>query len=151
MSIINYKTNRKSEAEISIMSNNKPANVKAFKDNKAHKKANLIAKTSTDVDKGRTARTTWAQRDAILEWLEVEANFKIMVGQATKGMKTVQGGLKLNKKSGCKDLGDFVNQRTGSKWQPKQTIARYDSVIKNYKVLIIVRANTPVLINTIFI
>ena len=37
----------------------------------------------------RGGKTTWFQREAMLQWLEVEANFKLMTGEATHGMKLV--------------------------------------------------------------
>ena len=37
----------------------------------------------------RGGNTTWFQREAMLQWLEVETNFKLMTGEATHGMKMV--------------------------------------------------------------
>jgi hypothetical protein len=40
----------------------------------------------------RGGNTTWFQREAMLQWLEVETNFKLMTGEATHGMKMVVAG-----------------------------------------------------------
>ena len=35
---------------------------------------------------------TWSQKTAILEWLEIPANFKLFTGSGTSGMKQVTAG-----------------------------------------------------------
>lgn len=64
------------------------------------------------VSRGRGEKTSWAQRVAILEWLEVPSgeNFRLITGAATSTMKSVVAGSKLTKESGYVDLAAFMNQ-----------------------------------------
>ena len=34
----------------------------------------------------RGGNTTWFQREAMVQWLEVQTNFKLMTGEATHGI-----------------------------------------------------------------
>ena len=47
----------------------------------------------------------------LLRYLEVEANFKLMTGEATHGMKLVVAGAKVTKNSAYQDLAHYVNKR----------------------------------------
>ena len=61
---------------------------------------------------GRGEQTSWAQRMAILEWLEEPSgeNFKLITGSASNG-KSVVAGSKLTKEHGYSALADHVNER----------------------------------------
>jgi hypothetical protein len=67
----------------------------------------------------RGGKTTWFQREAMLQWLEVEANFKLMTGEATHGMKLVVAGAKVTKSAAYQDLAHYVNQKCGTSWDGK--------------------------------
>jgi len=84
---------------------------------------------------GRSKNTTFAQRYAILEWLEMPpgSNFQLITGQSTKGMPFVVAGLKTSKTMGFKMMADFVNQRTASHWTAKDASSRFKSWEKKFK------------------
>lgn len=94
---------------------------------------NIIKDTSNDEDGKRGAKTSWAQRQAILLWLQTKANFNLVEGKATDGLSTVVAGQKLKKKDGFKMLGDFVYSKCSSEehWTAVKAAARY----KSYKLL----------------
>jgi len=88
---------------------------------------------TTALKKGRTASTTWKQRVAILDWLEVEENFKLITGSAAIGKK-ITAGAKLTKTSAYTSLADHVNYHCfGSKWNKKIAEARYRAYFCLYK------------------
>ena len=49
---------------------------------------------------GRGGKTTWAQIQAMLEWLEVPNNFRLITGAAQKDVGSVTAGAKLKKVDG---------------------------------------------------
>ena len=53
------------------------------------KKAIIAIQTTSDLPRirSRDPKTTWAQYQAILEWLEIPANFNLVEGRATSTME----------------------------------------------------------------
>jgi hypothetical protein len=82
---------------------------------------------------GRSKNTTYAQRYAMLEWLEMApgTNLKLITGQSTKGMPFVIAGLKTSKKAGFQLMADFVNERTSSNWSSSDASSRFKAWEKN--------------------
>jgi hypothetical protein len=81
---------------------------------------------------GRDKQSSWAQKMAIVEWLEIPENFKLITGSIAFN-STVVAGKKTKKLDGYKSLGDYVNEKCGSNWNVKTTQARYRSYIKLFK------------------
>ena len=80
---------------------------------------------------------TWQLRAAVLEWLEVPANFKLITGGTKEG--SVVAGKKLKKSDGYASLADFINAKMGFSaapdlWDQKVAKARYESMLKTYKI-----------------
>ena len=67
--------------------------------------------TTEDKTSKRGPPTTWAQYKAMVEWLQIESNFNLIVGNATKGMTQVNAGAKLKKGDGYQMLTDYVNDK----------------------------------------
>ena len=64
-------------------------------------------KTRGDVESGqRGERTTWAQKHAIVCWLEESSNFALITGNATAELTTVVAGAKTKKSSAYALLAD---------------------------------------------
>ena len=65
--------------------------------------------------RGRGAGTTWAQKVAIIGWLETPPgdNFRLITGSATSKLTGVVAGAKVSKQSAYVSLADFVNQSCG--------------------------------------
>jgi len=80
----------------------------------------------------RGGKTTWFQREAMLQWLEVEANYKLMTGEATHGMKLVVAGAKVTKNSAYQDLAHYVNQKCGTSWDGKTSQSRFRAYKRLY-------------------
>ena len=94
---------------------------------------NLLA-TMTSNGRGKTM--TWQLRAAVLEWLEIPANFKLITGGTKEG--PVVAGKKLKKSDGYASLADFINAKMGFSaapdlWDQKVAKARYESLLKTYK------------------
>ena len=68
----------------------------------------------------RGGKTTWFQCEAMLQWLEVEANFKLMTGEATHGMRLVVAGAKVTKATAYNDLALHVNQKCNTNWDKEK-------------------------------
>eukprot|EP01036_Dinobryon_divergens_P058346 gene58346-77855_t len=84
--------------------------------------------------RSRGTKTTWTQYLAIIEWLEVKANFNLVVGASTSAMKTgVVAGAKVTKKSGYVELAAHVNQKCGVKWDYKMAESRYKAYVRKHK------------------
>lgn len=83
--------------------------------------------------RSRGGKTTWSQLAAIVTWLEVTANFNLVNGKATAGMKGCRSGEKLKQSDGFKQLAEFVNERCGTHWDGKTAGARYKAYKKKYK------------------
>ena len=67
--------------------------------------------------RSRAPKTTWAQYVAILEWLEIPANFNLIEGSATSTMKTgTVAGAKLTKRTAFAELADAVNEKCNTNW-----------------------------------
>ena len=60
---------------------------------------------------GRGEKTTWAQADAMIEWLEIEKNYRLITGAAAKDVGSVTAGAKVRKADAYSDLADNVNSR----------------------------------------
>ena len=58
----------------------------------------------------RGGKTTWSQLAAIVTWLEVTANFNLVNGKATAGLKACRSGEKLKQSDGFKQLAEFVSR-----------------------------------------
>ena len=83
---------------------------------------------------GRGVGTTWAQKVAIIEWLEIAPgdNFRWITGSATSKLTGVVAGAKVSKQSAYVSLADFVNQRCGSNWDAKTCMDRYRAYVKSF-------------------
>jgi hypothetical protein len=82
---------------------------------------------------GRSAKTTWAQQGAMLDWLSIDSNFKLITGGAQKDMKGVIAGARLKKKDAFAAIADYVNQKCGTRWTVKEGESRFKSYLKMYK------------------
>ena len=80
----------------------------------------------------RGGKTTWFQREAMLQWLEVETNFKLMTGEATHGMKLVVAGAKVTKATAYQELAHYVNQKCSTSWDGKTSEARFRAYKRLY-------------------
>jgi hypothetical protein len=79
---------------------------------------------------GRTQKTTWQQKTAMLEWMEWSPrNFQLITGSVVPG--AVVAGSKLKKRDAYKELADYVNQHCGTKWSWTQAETRYKSTKNN--------------------
>jgi hypothetical protein len=85
--------------------------------------------------RGRGGNTTWSQRIAILEWLEMPPgdNFRLITGAATTTMRSVVAGVKLTKDTAYAELAEYVNQTRGAKWDKKQAESRFRAYLKLFK------------------
>ncbi len=103
-----------------------------------------------NLKKGRGTETSWAQKAAIMEWLELAPgdnfrlitgaeflilngimfNFRLITGSATSKLIGVVAGAKVSKQSAYVGLADFVNQRCGTNWDPKTSMNRYKAFVK---------------------
>ena len=100
------------------------------------KKAIIAVQTTSDVPRirSRDPKTTWAQYQAILEWLEIPANFNLVEGRATSTMKTgTVAGAKVTKRAGFAELADWVNEKCGCNWDRKKAEDRYRVYKKMFK------------------
>ena len=73
--------------------------------------------------KGRGTQTTWSQANAILNWLEIPANFKFITGGASQ------------KSDAYRDLAQAVNKRFGYSrpseiWDAKRAKGRFEAQLK---------------------
>jgi hypothetical protein len=85
-----------------------------------------------EVAKPVKKHTTDGQRIAMLDWLSLEENFKLITGNA--GMNAaVVAEKKLKKINAYRGLADYVNLRTDSNWTEKMAQTRYDTLLKKYK------------------
>ena len=85
---------------------------------------------------GRTEKTTWSQINAVLEFLEIPSNFRLITGSSSP--TAVVAGSKVRKADAYKDLGNWVNSKLGytnppHEWDAKKAKARYESLYKKYK------------------
>ncbi len=69
----------------------------------------------------------------MLEWCEVPANFNLVSGQATKGMKTVVAGAKLKKINAYQEMADYVNAHCSTKWTRENAKSRFESYLGMFK------------------
>jgi hypothetical protein len=85
-------------------------------------------------DVGRGENTTFGQYSAILEWLEMGngENFRLITGQATKGMNIVIAGTKTKKRDGFANMAQFVNEKCKSNWSADNAESRFKSWFKKY-------------------
>ncbi|KAI9319581.1 hypothetical protein BDR26DRAFT_884634 [Obelidium mucronatum] len=80
----------------------------------------------------KSKHTTPAQRKAILAWLEIPSNFRLITGSAAFNQKVVAGA-KLKKTDAYKSLAEHVNDVTGAGWTAEQGKTRYEAYLKTYK------------------
>lgn len=87
----------------------------------------------------RGARTSYYQKEAIVQWLEMEPgdNFKLITGGATKDMKHgVVAGKELTQARAFEHLADYVNSVAKANtevWNSKRAENSYRAMLKNYK------------------
>ena len=85
------------------------------------------------IAKIRGPKTSYYQQLAMIEWLEVPANFRLLTGAAQKDVGKVVAGAKLKKDQAYSDLMNHVNQKCGLKWTKDQTKSRIKSMLSTYK------------------
>jgi len=85
-----------------------------------------------NIRRERGGKTTWFQREAMLQWLEVEANFKLMTGEATHGMKMVVAGARVTKATAYQELALYVNQKCNTHWDGRASESRFRAYKKLY-------------------
>ncbi|KAI9328143.1 hypothetical protein BDR26DRAFT_874399 [Obelidium mucronatum] len=92
------------------------------------------AKTTATAAKVKPSakHTTPAQRNAIVAWLEIPANFKLITGSAAFN-RTIVAGAKLKKSDAYRALADHVNVVTSAGWTSEQGKTRYDAYLRTYK------------------
>jgi hypothetical protein len=73
----------------------------------------------------------------MLYWLEIEKNFRLITGSAAPNTSVV-AGKKLKKTDAYKSLADYINLNHKSNWTEKHAKGRYESYLKQYKVMIII-------------
>ena len=88
----------------------------SIKERKKAKKATNEASSSNDKKQwiGRSIQVTWSQKEAMLSWMSIEANFNLYVGRATANLKGVVAGKKLKKETAYPMLAAHVNQMCSS-------------------------------------
>jgi hypothetical protein len=88
--------------------------------------------SSNNIINGDRRHTTDIQRRAMISWLEIERNFKLITGGAVSNASVV-AGTKLKKTDGFKEMCEYVNQNTGAGWDWKTTRSRFESYLATYK------------------
>ena len=78
----------------------------------------------------------WYQANAILEWLESPANFKLITGGVSQSQ--VIAGFKLKKTDAYRELAKHVNERLGYTrpseiWDANKAKFRFEAQLKKYK------------------
>ena len=81
---------------------------------------------------GRTAATSWNQKQAILSWLEVPTNFKLITGGLQQEMKSVVAGQQLTKTAAYQQLAESVNQKCSTNWDGHMAMCRYRALYDTY-------------------
>ena len=66
----------------------------------------------------KSKKTTPEQLASIVNWLEVNANFKVITGAGAQGKK-VSANAKVTKTAGYKDLSLHINTMHKTDWTPK--------------------------------
>jgi hypothetical protein len=79
-----------------------------------------------------TPHTSNAQKALIIEWLQVENNFKLITGSAASG-KPMTSGTKLTKKDAYILLAQKVSKDSTVKWTAEQAKGRYESYLQTFK------------------
>jgi len=87
----------------------------------------------SEAKSSRGCKTTWAQRAAMVGFLEVPANFNLITGNGTANHSFVIAGVKVTKESGYADLKDEVNAKCGTKWTVDMARSRYRAYLAQYK------------------
>ena len=77
-------------------------------------------------------KKNWFHREAMLQWLEVEINFKLLTGEATHGMKMVVAGTRVTKATAYQELALYVNQKCRTHWDGKAAESRFRAYKKLY-------------------
>ena len=87
----------------------------------------------SEAKSSRGCKTTWAQRAAMVGFLEVPANFNLITGNGTANHSFVIAGVKVTKEAGYADLKDEVNAKCGTKWTVDMARSRYRAYLAQYK------------------
>lgn len=89
---------------------------------------------STRKTRERGNKTSFAQRQSIISWLDNKTNFDWIEGKSTDGLKMVIAGHKTSKDKAYEDLAAFVYQRcAGTLWSTKQCKSRYKAYKNLYR------------------
>ena len=87
----------------------------------------------SEAKSSRGCKTTWAQRAAMVGFLEIPSNFNLITGNGTANHSFVIAGVKVTKESGYADLKDEVNAKCGTKWTTDMAKSRYRAYLAQYK------------------
>ena len=79
-----------------------------------------------------TSHTTPAQYLAMVEWLRIPENYKLITGSAAQG-KADFAGQKLKKKDAHVALAKFIYERFKVPWDFDTARNRYEGYVKRYK------------------
>lgn len=79
-------------------------------------------------------KTTWQQKDAMLAFISIEANFNLLLGKATTGLKGVVADAKLTNKHAWIGMAETVSKRLSLsvRWSAKDAERKWKSFKKNY-------------------
>ena len=61
----------------------------------------------------RGSATSWLQQTAMIDWLSIPRNFKLITGGKQADLKGVVAGAKLKKSDAYGELAENVNQKSG--------------------------------------
>ena len=83
----------------------------------------------------RGKKTTWAQVDKIIDWIEVPGgrNYRLLFGEEAETLNNVVAGAKLKKIHAYELLADYVNQHCGTNWGREDAMNRWRALFKKYK------------------
>ena len=87
----------------------------------------------SEAKSSRGCKTTWAQRAAMVGFLEIPSNFNLITGNGTANHNFVIAGVKVTKESGYADLKDEVNAKCGTKWTTDMAKSRFRAYLAQYK------------------
>jgi hypothetical protein len=102
---------------------------------------NYVQGFDKDADSTRGKRTTWEEKQAILEWLEMPGknNLDWINGALASKMKTCGAGSRLRVVDAYSDLAAHVNAQCGPKnhdtWNRDSCGNRFVAFFKNYKAI----------------
>ena len=91
--------------------------------------------SQSNVAKGK--HTTMAQKQTVVEWLEIRKNFQLITGSSAQGTNVSQ---KPHRKSDAySQLAEHMNLLHKANWDAKMAKNRYELILKKYKVLFIIQ------------